>query len=498
MAIFKNSLQARLTLILILIALIPMLLVTVLGYWQAHQSLEDLALEAVNSLAPSILALLVLVVFIVIIVAFILARSITQPIRRLVHSSHRLAKGELDAFVPVISQDEIGQLARNFQDMVIQLRDLIGTLENRVQVRTQALETNADISRRITQILDIDELLQDVVSHIQTEFGFYHTHVYLLDKQTGDLLMAEGSGTAGQQLKAQQHKLRLGRGIVGGVAESGEASLTENVIKNLNYVHNPLLPNTKSELAVPLRKGGDVLGVLDMQSDEQGAFTQDDTTLMQSIADQLAVAIDNARLFEQTQQALAEIERTHQQYLTQSWEVFRDAQAVLQAEQQKPDVSLPLDKLKAIKQQAIAQGQIIKTEAEVNNNDNDDDDTSQTALVTPLKLQGQVIGTLGVQEIDNRYWSEDEIALIEAVSEQITQALERARLFGETQQRAAREKIIADMTQQIWASEDIEKVMQTAVEQLSFTMDASKVVIKLGTASQLMQQFNKNDETQVS
>jgi GAF domain-containing protein len=158
------------------------------------------------------------------------------------------------------------------------------------------------------------------VSQLQEAFNYYHVHIYLIDPTQNDLVMQEGTGEVGRKLKAKGHRLQIGQGIVGLVAKTGEAFLAPDVSK-IPYFHpNPLLPRTRAELAVPVHKGNRMLGVLDMQSEEVAGFSQADLTLMQSIADQVAVALENARLFEASQAAIAEVESLNARLTRQLWE----------------------------------------------------------------------------------------------------------------------------------------------------------------------------------
>jgi len=184
---------------------------------------------------------------------------------------------------------------------------------------TRDLETNADISRQLTAILNLNDLLQFVVHRINTAFNLYHTHIYLVDEETGDLVMVEGYGEIGQKLKVQKHRLKIGQGIVGTVALTNQPFMTNNVNTVRNFVRNPLLLNTNSELAVPMRKGTRVLGVLDMQSRQKNRFREQNVALMQSIADQLAIAVHNARLLTELKNTiikLKEVDRLKSQFLT--------------------------------------------------------------------------------------------------------------------------------------------------------------------------------------
>lgn len=163
------------------------------------------------------------------------------------------------------------------------------------------LETSAQVSRQLTAALDLDELLLQVVELIKSSFDYYHVHVYLLDPESGELIMREGSGEVGRQLKARGHRILLGKGLVGGVGKTGIASLVGDVSQNPQWLPNDLLPDTRAELTVPLTIGERVLGVLDVQSNQVNGLTNADLQLMESLGQQIAVAVQNAILFRETQ-----------------------------------------------------------------------------------------------------------------------------------------------------------------------------------------------------
>lgn len=429
------------------------------------------------------LGVIFLTIVLAVVFAVIVDRIITVPLIDLNKAAVRVTKGDYRVEIVPKTRDEIGSLARAFNAMIGRVQESMGTMEKRVIERTHRLEIMAALGERFSAILDIDELLPEVVNQIQSNFGYYHAHIYLLDKSGKNLVVVEGTGPAGETMKLNRHSIALDApaSLVARAARSGQVVSVENVQESAHWLPNPLLPNTYSEMAVPITLRNQVVGVLDVQQDEIGGLNESDASLLRSLASQVAVAINNARLFEQTQQALQQSEAAQQQYMTQSWEKFRDAQRVLKAEQQK-EGQIAGQEINNIKQQAIQKGQTVTTKS-------DNGHGGQPAVVAPLKLHGQVIGTLGLQQAAaGRDWSEEEIILLEAVSEQVTQALERARLFEETQQQAAREKVIADITGQIWASGEFEQVMRTTVQQLGRTLDASKVVIRLGTDEQLIQQ----------
>lgn len=175
-------------------------------------------------------------------------------------------------------------------------------LERRVKERTQALATSTEVSRRLSTILNLNQLVKEVVEQVKNSFNYYHAHIYLMDEYGKELLMAGGTGTAGQIMLARGHKIPVGKGLVGLAAETNELIRVSDTTEDPDWLPNPLLPETKSEVAVPIALGEKVLGVLDVQQNVRDGLSEEDAILLQSIAYQVAVAVQNAQIFSKTQQ----------------------------------------------------------------------------------------------------------------------------------------------------------------------------------------------------
>lgn len=232
-----------------------------------------------------------------IIFAIILSRFITRPLDELVETTQQMTSGDMSVRTTVRGRNEIGTLATSFNQLASQLEQNISILEQ----RTQALATNVEISRQISSILNIDDLVNDIVTRIQQVSNYYHVHIYIVDELTNDLLMVGGTGEAGTALLVGGHKVLHGEGLVGRAASTKETVLVPNVAEEVGWLPNPLLPDTKAEIAVPIVIGNQVLGVLDVQQNEADTLSEVDTQLLELVANQVAIAIRNARMYESSQ-----------------------------------------------------------------------------------------------------------------------------------------------------------------------------------------------------
>ncbi|RPJ02996.1 MAG: HAMP domain-containing protein, partial [Chloroflexi bacterium] len=229
---------------------------------------------------------------------YFVLRRMTQPIITLADAAKRLGAGDLTVQVEFRGRTEISTLARTFNTMAQQLREVFGTLEARVQARTRDLQLAAQVSEQMATILDPDQLLPKVVDLTKANFNLYHAQIYLLDNTSQSLVLAAGAGEPGQTMKAQGHRISLqARSLAVRAARERTPNIVNDVREVPDFLPNPLLPDTRSEAALPLIAGDRVLGVLDVQSDQPGRFDTDILAVLSTLSGQIAVALDNARLF---------------------------------------------------------------------------------------------------------------------------------------------------------------------------------------------------------
>ena len=229
--------------------------------------------------------------------ALLMARSISRPITELSSVAKEIANGNTDLQATIQTNDEIGDLAISFNEMTSKLRSSFVDLER----RAKEVSTISEVSRRLSSVLDKQRLLIEVVEQIKSYLNYYHVHIYLLDKESGNLIMSGGTGKAGQTMLEQKHKINKGRGLVGRAAETGTPVLVPDTSNDANWLPNPLLPETASEVAVPIFSDTEVIGVLDVQNNVPNSLTQRDIELLQSIAYQVSIALKNADAYMEAQ-----------------------------------------------------------------------------------------------------------------------------------------------------------------------------------------------------
>ena len=403
------------------------------------KNVQSAEVSAARTIRIRVLLYIALTLFASIVTAIIVTRSmlrtVAHPLSDLTEVATDVASGNLQRRVTIRAGNEVGQLASAFNTMTRRLYDLVNTLEYRIQERTRALEVSMEISSQITMLQDRQSLLDYVTERIHHGYDLYHTQIFLVDPASGDLAFAAGYGEAAQHMSAEQYRISAGMGIIGTVASTNKPFMSNNVHDVLNFVPHPLLPNTRSELAVPLRVGNRVAGVLDVQSEQEGHFKPEDMTLMQSLADQTAVALQNINLLEEMRETLKQVERLNRRLTQSSWTEFgnevttsgfryRGGKRVTITPES--DAWLPLMGLAANRRELVRQ----RTES--------NGKFQRDELAVPLKLRGEIIGYLGIARDEASGWLEEEVEAVETVATQISMALENARLSREQEKTIVR------------------------------------------------------------
>ncbi|HEX8993395.1 MAG TPA: GAF domain-containing protein [Anaerolineales bacterium] len=412
-------------------------------------------------------------IVVAIIAALSTAQAISAPIHRLATTAGALAKGDLQARARSEEADEVGALADSFNSMAAQLQGVIGNLEQRIAERTEALEQQgvrlraaAEVARDAASASNLDELLDRAARLIRDRFGFYHTGIFLLDEKKEYAVLRASPSEAGRKMLENQHRLRVGeQGIVGRAAATGEPRIALDTGVDPVYFSNPLLPGTHSEMALPLKTAEGTIGVIDIQSDQPEAFTQDDIAIVQVMADQLATAIQRTNLLQQVQTNLAQLEQSYQSFTATSWRTF--GQTARQSIGYRFD-NVRLESIKALPED-------VRNALE--SGDGFIHDPANQILQVPLRLRGQVIGIVKLR-LNSAQLPEATSTMIGQLADRLATALENARLLEDSLRRANKERAVGEITSKIGASMNMRNVLQTAVEELGRAIPGSEVVIQ--------------------
>jgi signal transduction histidine kinase/CheY-like chemotaxis protein/HAMP domain-containing protein len=430
----------------------------------------------------------------------IVPRRVVQPLLSLQQGAREIGSGHLDYVIDIQTGDEIEDLAEAFNQMAASLKasteDLERwgyELETRVEERTQELaeatdrvrrravqlQISSDVARAITSVRDLERLLPEITDLISRQFDWYHVGIFLLDELEEYAVLHAANSEGGQRMLANNHHLQVGQtGIVGSVTATGEPRIALDVGEDAVYFDNPELPETRSEMALPLKVGDRIIGALDIQSREPAAYDAEDVALLSTLADQIAIAIENARLFARTEAALEEVRGLHRRYVQQEWSTVIAEQQELTYEYRRSGAPSLGDALPEELGAALREGQVVALEKDGDNGAGRED--VRAALAAPIKLRDQVIGALDLHEIDEpRRWTEDEIALVQTVADQVGLALENARLFADTQRRAEQLATLHRVGLDITAALDLNGLLETLYEQVGRIVDVGTFYIAL-------------------
>ena len=447
----------------------------------ARQQIEQ---DANRTLAISVFIVLGIMIL-TSIITLNFSNNLTSPLASLTRTAQDLANGNLNARADLSGQqNEFSTLAATLNLMAAELKESINSLETRVEARTaeaqqrsleletankkiQAraaqFEALAQVTQNITSVRDLQTLLPIVTKVISEKFGFYHVGIFLLDEVGLYAILSAANSEGGRRMLERKHRLRVGEeGIVGYATNTGQPRIAMDVGTDAVFFNNPDLPDTHSEMALPLISKNIIVGALDVQSTVTAAFTDEDVQMLSLLADQVSLAIENASLFEETRRALGEAEAISRQ-------ITREGFGRLSVEQNLVGYQYSVAGAKPLEAPLEFPG------SDTGKGKQQQMETSQVQV--PIELRGETIGTLAVQTPSVNPLNQDQIDLIKAVAERVALAAENARLFDETSRRAERERMVSDITSKIRSVNDPDLMIKTAMEELRNALGASRVEV---------------------
>ena len=376
------------------------------------------------------------------------------------------------------SLKELTDTNRELEDITTNLEQRIETrtlelerANQQVQVRAARLQIISEISQEITSNVDQQpkELLNHIVRSVSGKLGFYHVGIFLLDENREFAVLHAANSEGGQRMLNRRHQLKVGGiGIVGYVSQSGRPRIALDTGSDAVFFNNPDLPKTHSEIALPLKYGTTIIGVLDVQSTLPSAFNDEDTNLLSTLTNQIAIVIitilanERADFGLSSQKINKRSEKLKSEQMQSGYSYLPDGTISSAILASNPSID-----------QAIASGETLILNQPAKN--------TPSTLAVPVKFRDQVIGVIHIEAAEtNRKWTEDEVSMVQSISDRAAFALENARLFEETSRRAEQEETIARVTTQIGASTDFNRILQTTVQELGRALGASRSFIQLG------------------
>jgi GAF domain-containing protein len=399
------------------------------------------------------------------------------------------------------NEQAMAESNRELEMMRYNLEDQVAERTMILEQRTSYLQTAIEVSRATASILDTQDLIQNAVDLVREKFGLYYVGLFQLDSTGRWAILQAGTGEAGKAMIARGHRIRYGQGMIGWSIANAQPRLAEEVEEDIVRLPTPELPETRSEVAIPLRSRGRVLGALTVQSEQSDAFGEMEITIFQALADQLAIALDNARLIAESQQAVKETQRAYGQINRNAWTDFlaslTDKNTTYRYGLGNSITTVELEKARL---EVLNNGQLAQAHV-----------GDQLTLLLPITVRDQVIGVIsfskepvtipakvqanghnrsnkvstGRQQKDDYdlAWNIEEVDLLKAIAEQLGVALDSARLYAETRQRAEHERLVDQVSSEMRASLDIDAVLETTVRELRDALGLAEVEVRLGNGA---------------
>ena len=365
-------------------------------------------------------------------------------------------------------ENELEKFKANLEKSIEERTQELVIINQQTVKRAEQLRLIADVARSTISIQEINRLLPYTAQLISKRFNFYHVGIFLLDEQKQYAILRASNSQGGLRMLKKGHRLKVGtQGIVGYVTRTGQARIALNVQDDPVYFGSADLPDTRSEITLPLTSRAIILGALDIQSVEANAFSEDDRSTLSILADQIAIAIQNAISYEQSQRALREAEITSRQVAGQTWKGYTN----------RP-------KTRGYRYDGVRSEPLKEASPS---------SESSNVLNIPVRLRGQTIGQLKLKHLDaSPSWTEDELAMAEATAERVALALEGTRLLQDAQKRAARETFLSDITAKLGSSFQMDSILRDTVEELGQTLEQSTVTFQLVNPSESVNAAGQN------
>jgi len=368
----------------------------------------------------------------------------------------------------IVAMSESGHLARELTDYQGRLEDLVAQQEIDLSRRGMQLQTAAQVAREAAAFQDLDQVLEYTVHLISDRFNFYHAGIYLIDAERDAVVLRAASSAGGQVLLVRGHTIKLGAaGIVAYAATRGEPHMALDVGEDAAFVYNEDLPDTRSEIALPLQSRESIIGVLDVQSTKSGAFNEDDVLILRTLADQVALVISNSCLVRETESQLEAERQTYHDMSRRSWLDVASSLVSSGYQRNQRGVAPVTEALHPRMMQAITTSAVTL-------------DEEQPVVSLPILVRGQVVGVIDARKPgDKGAWTQDELTLLETITTQLDTALDNAQLYQKSQLLANRERFTREIADRMRRAVDMDDLIRITVEEVATMLDAPVTFVQL-------------------
>ena len=429
----------------------------------ANQMLSYLLTRGFPLLMGLTLLTLVLVV--------LLNQFLTPPLRRLTQAMHNTSRASFDSPVPDVNRaDEIGDLARAFADMRHEIAEMVQGLSLSISERERDISATQDIGHFAVAQRDLQHLIDRVVNLIADRFAnIYHAQIFLLDDEGRYAVLRASTGEAGAALLARGHRLEVGsRSVIGQVTGLGQVVVARDIGASEIHRRNEFLPDTRAELAVPLRVGERVIGALDVQSFQRDTFSADQIRVLEIMADQIAIAIENARLYQETQRRATDEERRQRALTRYAWRQYLYDQRAASLESAAGQHSGKMD-LDSLRQAAAERGEAVVGAPSSHHT---------IGFAVPIRLRGETLGAVA-WEVAEAGFDHNKVLLAQELTDRLAISLENARLFTQSQRAAERERLVNEIGTRLTGQTDIDRILRTAVREVGQALRVPQVSVRL-------------------
>jgi len=413
----------------------------------------------------------------------LVARSVVEPIHEMMRIMNLLQGGNFSERAQILSSDESAQLTIRLNQTLDQLQSAQVAMERQVKERTAALELRsiqlreaAEIVREATSFQDLNKMLTQTANLIADKYNYYHVGIFLIDDTGEYAILQAASSEGGKNLLVQGYRVAVGsQNAIGIAAYQSRVRFASVDDSDTKFIINPEIPLTRSEIAIPLIAKNNLVGVVDIQSTDIHSFTRDSIELLQTITDQIALAIQNARMLSESQNVYKQLEAINTENVRRSW--------IERARQQKRSYHYTSAGVAQITQ---GDGTRLASNSAIT-----EDNTSR--LDIPITLRGQRIGNIILNRKTETTWSEKERSLAIEIATQVGLALENSRLLEEAQRHAAQEQSLSELTARLSGSLDPDSLLQTTARELHQMPNVTEVSVFIAPSQSLADDKEKSD-----